>query len=92
MVRVIRAVNPKVFLFENVRGLLSAKWDKNGSNGEIFRDVLKAFCEEVDDSCPRHLWLDYDFFHKWQRYAIYVDNVSLVTCSPLFDDLGWLSS
>lgn len=43
MVRVIRAVNPKAFLFENVRGLLSAKWDKNGKNGEIFRDVLKAF-------------------------------------------------
>jgi DNA (cytosine-5)-methyltransferase 1 len=43
MVRVIRAVNPKVFIFENVRGLLSAKWDKSGTNGEIFRDVLKAF-------------------------------------------------
>jgi len=43
MVRVIRSVNPKTFLFENVRGLLSAKWDKDGQNGEIFRDVLKAF-------------------------------------------------
>jgi DNA (cytosine-5)-methyltransferase 1 len=43
MVRVIRVVNPKIFLFENVRGLLSAKWDKNGKNGEIFRDVLKKF-------------------------------------------------
>jgi DNA (cytosine-5)-methyltransferase 1 len=43
MVRVVRAVEPKAFLFENVRGLLSAKWDAKGSNGEIFRDVLKAF-------------------------------------------------
>lgn len=43
MVRVIRSVSPKMFLFENVRGLLSAKWDKTGQNGEIFRDVLKAF-------------------------------------------------
>lgn len=43
MVRVVRAINPKIFLFENVRGLLSAKWDKNGMKGEIFRDVLKAF-------------------------------------------------
>ena len=39
----LRAVNPAMFLFENVRGLLSARWDKNGGKGEIFRDVLKAF-------------------------------------------------
>ena len=43
MVRVIRIVRPRAFLFENVRGLLSAKWDKSGMNGEIFRDVLRAF-------------------------------------------------
>jgi DNA (cytosine-5)-methyltransferase 1 len=43
MVRVIRAVRPRAFLFENVRGLLSAKWDKDGQGGEIFRDVLRAF-------------------------------------------------
>ena len=43
MIRVIRAVNPKAFLFENVRGLLSAKWDKNGKNGEIFRRRIEGF-------------------------------------------------
>jgi len=43
MVRVVKTINPKIFLFENVRGLLSAKWDKTGTKGEIFRDVLKAF-------------------------------------------------
>jgi DNA (cytosine-5)-methyltransferase 1 len=43
MVRVIRAVQPRAFLFENVRGLLSGKWNKSGKNGEIFRDVLRAF-------------------------------------------------
>lgn len=43
MVRFVSAVRPKIFLFENVGGLLSAKWRKTGENGEIFRDVLKEF-------------------------------------------------
>jgi DNA (cytosine-5)-methyltransferase 1 len=43
MVRVIEFVRPKVFLFENVKGLLSGRWTKNGQKGEIFRDVLAAF-------------------------------------------------
>lgn len=43
MVRVIRVIRPRIFLFENVKGLLSAKWDKSGKNGEIFKDVLRSF-------------------------------------------------
>lgn len=43
MVRVIEFVRPKVFLFENVKGLLSGRWTKDGKKGEIFEDVLKAF-------------------------------------------------
>ena len=33
----------KAFIFENVRGLLSARWTKDGEKGEIFKDVLKQF-------------------------------------------------
>jgi DNA (cytosine-5)-methyltransferase 1 len=43
MVRVIRALRPKVFLFENVKGLISARWTSTGEKGEIFRDVLREF-------------------------------------------------
>ena len=43
MIRVIKALQPKVFLFENVEGILSGKWTTDGLNGEIFRDVLKGF-------------------------------------------------
>lgn len=43
MARVISAVRPRVFLFENVRGLLNSKWTKDGQNGEIFVDVLRTF-------------------------------------------------
>ena len=43
MVRVIRCLRPKMFLFENVRGLLNAKWTPDGENGEIFKAVLAEF-------------------------------------------------
>lgn len=43
MIRVIEGFEPKLFLFENVRGLLTGRWTKSGEKGEIFKDVLKAF-------------------------------------------------
>lgn len=43
MVRVIRAVRPKIFLFENVRGLLNSRWTPKGEQGEIFKAVLAEF-------------------------------------------------
>jgi DNA (cytosine-5)-methyltransferase 1 len=43
MIRVINKIQPNVFLFENVQGLLSSKWTNKGVKGEIFRDVWKAF-------------------------------------------------
>ena len=39
----IHKMKPKIFLFENVEGLLSAKWNKDGQRGEIFKDVLDTF-------------------------------------------------
>jgi len=39
----ISQIQPKIFLFENVRGLLNAKWTKDGVKGEIFKDVFKTF-------------------------------------------------
>jgi DNA (cytosine-5)-methyltransferase 1 len=40
MVKVVELVQPKIFLFENVAGLLSARWTPEGTKGEIFRDVI----------------------------------------------------
>ncbi len=40
MAYVIHRVQPRAFVFENVRGLLNAKWTDSGENGEIFRDVV----------------------------------------------------
>jgi DNA (cytosine-5)-methyltransferase 1 len=44
MVRVVRAVRPRIFLFENVRGLMVSRWTKTGRSGEIFDEVLKTLC------------------------------------------------
>tara|TARA_B100001121_G_C18650679_1_gene603910 strand:+ start:164 stop:1381 length:1218 start_codon:yes stop_codon:yes gene_type:complete len=39
----IHKVRPKVFIFENVEGLLKSKWTTSGDKGEIFHDVLTTF-------------------------------------------------
>ena len=39
----IHQIRPKIFLFENVEGLIRSRWTKNGEKGEIFNDVLTTF-------------------------------------------------
>lgn len=43
MVKVIEFFRPRIFLFENVKGLLTSRWTESGFKGEIFEDVLSAF-------------------------------------------------
>jgi DNA (cytosine-5)-methyltransferase 1 len=43
MIRVIEAVRPRLFLFENVRGILTGRWTKDDQKGSIWREVLGAF-------------------------------------------------
>jgi DNA (cytosine-5)-methyltransferase 1 len=45
MARFIEAVAPKAFLFENVRGLLTARWTPEGDKGEIWEDVKATFSD-----------------------------------------------
>ena len=45
MAKFVEAVQPRAFLFENVRGLLSARWSKEGEKGEIWRDVQRTFSQ-----------------------------------------------
>ena len=48
MVRVIKAVRPRMFLFENVRGLIVSRWTKEGEKGEVFKEVLQTLCSIPD--------------------------------------------
>lgn len=43
MARVISSIGPRMFLFENVSGLIRARWTRDGTPGEIWEDVLRAF-------------------------------------------------
>lgn len=43
MAWIVNELRPKIFLFENVKGLLTAKWNSNGINGEIWEDVKNTF-------------------------------------------------
>ena len=43
MIRVIKKVKPKIFLFENVKGLLNSRWTPDGEKGQIWKAVLTAF-------------------------------------------------
>ena len=47
MARIIDDFKPRMFMFENVKGLLSARWTKNGQKGQIWKDVLSTF-EGID--------------------------------------------
>lgn len=39
----VHKIRPKIFMFENVEGLLRSRWTNEGDKGEIFADVLKTF-------------------------------------------------
>ena len=43
MIKFIKFFEPKIFLFENVSGILNSKWTQQGEKGEIFKDILKDF-------------------------------------------------
>lgn len=43
MATIIHRLKPRAFMFENVRGLLTAKWNDDGNKGEIWGQVLKTF-------------------------------------------------
>ena len=47
MVTVVAGLKPKMFLFENVRGLISARWTRKGNKGEVWTDVRAAFSSRL---------------------------------------------
>ena len=47
MAFVVNNLRPKAFLFENVKGLLSARWTKEGTKGEIWSEIQQTFRREL---------------------------------------------
>lgn len=57
MAFVIEQVRPRIFLFENVKGLLSARWTSEGAKGEIWNDVFGRF---------KRLGLEHGYEVRWK--------------------------
>jgi DNA (cytosine-5)-methyltransferase 1 len=48
MAVMVEALRPKVFVFENVRGLLTSRWDPRSQSGEIWDSVFNRFASIRD--------------------------------------------
>jgi DNA (cytosine-5)-methyltransferase 1 len=81
MARFIEAFRPKLFLFENVKGLLSAKWTPAGRKGEIWEDVRATF-----EAIPGYQVRPQLVQAKW--YGV-PQNRPRVLLVGIRDDLGW---
>lgn len=57
MASVIETVQPRIFLFENVRGLLFSRWTNEGQKGDIWKDVYGRF---------RRLGVEFGYTVRWQ--------------------------
>ena len=83
MIRVIKAVKPKMFLFENVKGLLSSRWTPEGNKGEIWKAVLAAF-QSIDGYDSRFALV------RAKDYGV-PQNRPRVLMVGIRSDLGWKS-
>lgn len=57
MAFVIEQMRPRIFIFENVKGLLSSRWTSEGEKGEIWNDVYGRF---------RKLGLEHGYEVRWK--------------------------
>jgi DNA (cytosine-5)-methyltransferase 1 len=81
MASVIKAFRPKLFLFENVKGLLSSRWTPDGDKGEIWADVRGTF-ESIEGYSVRHALV------QAKSYGV-PQNRPRVLLVGIRDDLGW---
>ena len=84
MADTISNIKPKIFLFENVRGLLTARWTKNGKIGEIWEDVQSTFNSIEGYSVQTELIHCYDYGVPQNRPRIIMVGIR--------DSLGWVDS
>jgi DNA (cytosine-5)-methyltransferase 1 len=84
----VHKIRPKIFLFENVEGLLRGRWTNEGSKGEIFRDVLDTFKNIPGYQVRSKLVYGKDYRIPQNRPRILIVGVreDLLTTNPTSDD------
>ncbi len=81
MAFMINQLKPRVFLFENVRGLLNSRWTKTGHKGEIWQDVKQTFEDLPNYSIRSQLVLAKDYGVPQNRPRVLLVGIR--------DDLGF---
>jgi len=84
MADVISNIKPKIFLFENVMGLLTARWTKDGEKGEIWENIQSTFKSIKGYSVQVELIHCYDYGVPQNRPRIIMVGIR--------DDLRWVDS
>ncbi len=81
MINAIVKLQPEVFLFENVEGILSGRWTDDGQKGEIFRDVWSAFSKIKGYVAQPTLIHSYGFGVPQNRPRVMIMGVKKKYCS-----------
>jgi len=79
--RVVEEVKPRMFLFENVRGIVTAR-DANGNPGGVITSILEYF-EEIGYSCRTALLNSADYGSHQRRVRCFIIG-SLKGLAPTF--------
>ena len=81
--RIVDELQPRMFLFENVRGLVTAR-DSNGEPGGVIRDLLNQL-QELGYSCRATLLNSADFGSYQRRVRCFIVG-SMRGTAPLFPE------
>tara|TARA_X000000950_G_C13799178_1_gene612777 strand:- start:8 stop:1285 length:1278 start_codon:yes stop_codon:yes gene_type:complete len=72
----IHQIKPKIFLFENVEGLLRSRWKSSGKKGEIFEDIIKTFKKIPNYSIKYKLIYAKDYGVPQNRPRVFIIGVN----------------
>jgi DNA (cytosine-5)-methyltransferase 1 len=87
MAELIRRLQPRAFLFENVRGLLNARWTEGGDKGEIWKQVVDTFKGIKGYSVAHRLVFAKDYGVPQNRPRVLLVGIRNDVRSPLLRDI-----
>lgn len=92
MAAIVHRLRPRAFLFENVRGLLNAKWNDGGESGDIWRTVLATFQGIPDYDVAFRLVYAKDYGVPQNRPRVLLVGLRKDVKSPLLKNSGSLDA
>lgn len=87
MAALVHRLRPRAFLFENVRGLLHAKWNDGGNKGDIWNQVFQTFSGLKDYRVAYRLVFAKDYGVPQNRPRVLMVGIRNDVKSPLLLDV-----